>query len=116
MAKTDKKLTDDPIVRRIMALLRKQKKTERELTDYLGVSSGGMSKWKYYGSSEYLKYVEPICEFLDTTPNYLFFGPADEEGRMPPVEMELIRMYRKMNRDQKKCIKDTMMFFTGKGK
>lgn len=116
MARTDKRLTDDPIVLRIMALLRKRKKTERELTEFLGISSGGMSKWKYYGSGEYLKYVEPICEFLDTTPNYLFFGPADEEERMTPVEKELIRMYRKMSQDKKRCIRDTMVFFTEKSK
>ena len=81
MTRTDKKLTDDPIVRRIMALLRKRKKTERELTEFLGISSGGMSKWKYYGSSEYLKYVESpksyqenygLKAFLPIAKNYNF--------------------------------------------
>lgn len=79
MATTTKKLTDNPIVQRILGLIRKKGKKEKDLTDYLGISSGSISKWKYDGSIVYLKYIEEICEFLDTTPNYLFFGSDGDD-------------------------------------
>lgn len=31
-----------------------------------------MLRWKYDGSYVYIKYIDEICEFLDTNPNYLF--------------------------------------------
>ena len=41
MATTTKKITDDPIVRRIIGLIKKRGK-EKDLTDYIGVSSGSI--------------------------------------------------------------------------
>ena len=74
MARTTKKTTDDPVVCHIVDFIRKRRKKEKDLTDYLGMAPGAMSKWKYDGSFVYNKYIKEICEFLDTTPNYLFFG------------------------------------------
>ncbi len=70
-----------------------------------------MPKWKYDGSYVYTKYIYEICEFLDTTPNYLFFGPEDEEERLSPAERELIRTYRGLDEGRKKCIRDTLGYF-----
>ena len=115
MASTEnRQMTDDPIVKRIIILLRERRKNERELTDFLGLSAGSISKWKYYGSSVYLKYIDEICEFLDTTPNYLFWGEVDEEKRLTREEEELVRMYRRFDVDRKKCIRDTMKYFSKK--
>lgn len=113
MATTTKELTDNPIVLRILELIRKRGKKEIDLTAYLGISSGAVSKWKYDGSIVYLKYVDEICEFLDTTPNYLFWG-YDEEERPLPGEKSLIRMYRGLDDARKKCIRDTMKYMSGK--
>lgn len=70
-----------------------------------------MSKWKYDGSYVYIKYIEKICEFLDTTPNYLFYGPEDEEERLSPTEKEIIRMYRSLDDGRKKCIQESIGYF-----
>lgn len=99
------------MVRRIVGLIKEKGKRERDLTDYLGLSPGAMSKWKYDGSYVYIKYIEEICEFLDTTPNYLFFGPEDEEERLSPAEKEIIRMYRSLDDGRKKCIQETLGYF-----
>lgn len=107
MAKTDKKLTDDPVVLRILGLLKKKRKKELDLSRYLKISSGSISKWKYDGSIVYLKYIEEICEFLDTTPNYLFFG-SDDEDRISISEKKLLQMYRKLDNERKQCINDTV--------
>ena len=72
MATTNRKMTDSPIVNRIVGLIEEQRKKEKDLTDFIGISPGTMSKWKYDGSNVYLKYIEEICEFLETTPNYFF--------------------------------------------
>ena len=111
MATTTRKMTDNPVVQRIVELIKRRGKRERDLTDYLGLSPGAMSKWKYDGSYVYIKYIYEICEFLDTTPNYLFFGPEDEEERMTPEEKEMIREYRRLDEGRKKCIRDTLMYF-----
>ena len=109
MATTTKKLTDNPIVLRILELIRKKGKKEKDLTDYLRISSGSISKWKYDGSIVYLKYVDEICEFLDTTPNYLFFG-EDDEDRLLPGEKNMIQMYRILDDGRKKCVRDMIKY------
>ena len=110
MATTNREMTDNPIVHRIVNLIEEQGKKERDLTDYLGISPGTMSKWKYDGSNVYLKYIEGICEYLETTPNYLFYG-KDEEGRLSPAEKDMIRIYRKLDSGRKKCVRDTLKYF-----
>lgn len=112
MATTTKKMTEDPIVQRIIGLIRKRGKKEKALTDYLGVSSGSISKWKYDGSVMYLKHIEEICGFLDTTPNYLFFGWEEEEERLSMVEHDMIRRYRSLDDGRKKCIRDMIKYIS----
>ena len=43
MATTDKKLTDNPVVLRILGLIKKKGKKEKDLTEYLKISSGSIS-------------------------------------------------------------------------
>ena len=111
MATTNRKMTDNPVVIRIVKLIKEKGKRERDLTDYLGLSPGAMSKWKYDGSYVYTKYIYEICEFLDTTPNYLFFGEEDEEERLTPEEKELIITYRNLDEGRKRCIRETVKYF-----
>lgn len=111
MAKTTKELTGNTTVLRILELIKRKGKKEKDLTDYLGISSGSISKWKYDGSIVYLKYIEEICVFLDTTPNYLFLG-SDEEDRLSLVEKDMLQSYRKLDEGRKKCVRDTIKFFS----
>ncbi len=111
MATTNRKMTDNPVVLRIVQLIKEKGKRERDLTDYLGLSPGAMSKWKYDGSYVYTKYIYEICDFLDTTPNYLFFGPEDEAERLTPEEKELIVTYRSLDEGRKTCIRQTVKYF-----
>ena len=110
MATTNREMTDNPIVHRIVGLIEDQGKKEKDLTDFIGVSPGTMSKWKYDGSNVYLKYIEEICDFLETTPNYLFYGSDDESYTQ--AEKEIIRMYRTLDNGRKKCVRDTVKFFS----
>lgn len=46
MTRTTRKITDNPVVCRIVDLIRKQGKKERNPTDHIGIAPGAMSKWK----------------------------------------------------------------------
>ena len=111
MAKTKKKLTENQVVIHILELLRKRGLSEKDLTDRLQISKGSVSKWKYDGSVLYLKYLEEICEYLDTTPNYLVLGNEDKEKRLIKAEAEILQMYRDIDDGKKKCIYDTLKYF-----
>ena len=108
MAAKRRKSIDDMVVQRMVRLLRKQEKEEKGLMGYIGLQPGSMKNWKYAGSYGYMKYMKEICEFLDTTPNYLFYGPDDPERRVTPMEREMIRMYREIDEGGKKRITDLM--------
>ena len=111
MATTNKKLTDDPIVLRILELIKKKGKKEKDLSGYLGISSGGISKWKYDGSVVYQKYIEEICEYLDTTPNYLFLG-SDEEDRLSLGEKSMLDAYRNLDDGRKTLINEMITYLS----
>ena len=40
----DRKMTDNPVVQRIVGLIREQGKKEKDITDYIGIAQGAMSK------------------------------------------------------------------------
>ena len=40
MRETKRKLTDDPVLLRILALLKEKGKTEKDMVEYLGIGNG----------------------------------------------------------------------------
>ena len=114
MAKRSKTMTNDPVMLRIIGLLEEKGKTDKELTDYLGLVPGTFSHWKYDGNRKaYLQYINQICEMLETSPNYLFRGTenTDDVVGLTPMENELIRMFRGVDSKKKKNIVDTLRLF-----
>lgn len=59
----------------IFLLLKKQKKTQKDLTDYLGIEKSVSSQWKNGKSLSYMKYIDKIAEFLDTSPSEILERP-----------------------------------------
>ena len=74
MRESKRTLTDDPIVLRIMNLLKSKKKTDKELSDHLELTHGITTAWKYGGSKSYRPHINEIAEFLEVSPNYLLHG------------------------------------------
>ena len=111
MGRATNRKVDNIVVQRIVEIIHQRGKQEKDLTDYLGLSPGAMSRWKYDGSYVYTKYIYEICEYLDTTPNYLFFGPEEEEERLTPSEKEMIQTYRGLDDGRKQCIRETIGYF-----
>ena len=79
-----RKSIDNMVVQRMVRLLEKQEKEEKELMNYIGLQPGSMKNWKYTGSYGYMEYIKEICKFLEMTPNYLFLGPENEEDKLSP--------------------------------
>ena len=113
MASATKKITENQVVQRIIGLLEDRGMKDKDLTDYLGLPTGSMAKWKYDGSMVYLKYIEQICECLKTTPNYLFLGMMESGGKekLTTIENEVLSMFRNMDSGRQKCIRDAMKYF-----
>lgn len=56
---------------RIMQLLKEQKKTQKQLCDYIGISKNIFTDWKSGRINSYTKYVPQIAEFLGVSSDYL---------------------------------------------
>lgn len=56
---------------KIQYLLKIQDRTQKELTDYLGIEKSVYSTWKNGRSKSYNKYLPEISEFFHTTPAFL---------------------------------------------
>lgn len=65
---------------KILELLAKQNKTQKDLTDYLGVSKNLFTEWKSGRNHSYGKYLKNIADYLDCSVDYLL-GRTD----MPEV-------------------------------
>lgn len=114
MATTNRRLTKDPVVLRILGLLQEQGKMDKDLAEYLFLPHGAISKWKYDGSHVYLKHIPEICQFLDTTPNYLFLGADDgQDERMTSAEKELLRRYRQLDYDRRRWLQEALKYLSG---
>ena len=104
-----KDVSEEPVLERIMDLLREQKKTDKELTDYLGMTNGVFSKWKYQGGKSYFKHIKEIAEFLEVTPAYLLHGDDDiQPNALSGQETRLLSMYRKLDTGGRETIMDVM--------
>ncbi len=66
-------------INKIIELLNKQGKTQKELTDYLGLDKSTFSAWKANKSQSYKKYLKEISYFLNVSPNYLLGDDNDSE-------------------------------------
>jgi len=111
--KEGSKIVDDPVLKRIQDLLEKNKKTEKDLVMYLGISNGSFTHWKYTGSKSYMQYIAKIAEYLEATVNYLIYGVDEEisKDEIGVTELDLLRYYRKMKDEQKLCLLKTAELF-----
>ena len=99
-------VSDDPVLIRILDLLKEQNKTQKNLIDFLGIHPNTFHQWKYSNSKGYLTKINEIADFLNVTPGHLLKGnstSADIEG-FTPRELKIIETIRKMNDEQQKAV------------
>lgn len=65
---------------KIQALLKEQKKTQKDLMDYLGLEKSTFTTWKSPKSKNksYKKYIKEIAEFLGVSTDYLLGTEQDD--------------------------------------
>ena len=65
---------------KIQALLKEQKKTQKDLMDYLGLEKSTFTTWKSPKSKNksYKKYIKEIAEFLGGSTDYLLGTEQDD--------------------------------------
>lgn len=56
---------------RISAMIKQQGKSQKQLTDYLGLNKTAFSDWKSGKSTSYKQYISEIARFLDTSTDFL---------------------------------------------
>jgi len=56
---------------KIQMLLREQKKTQKELMDYLGLGKTAFTGWKNGSNTSYKKHIDKIAEFFGVSTDYL---------------------------------------------
>ena len=97
------KLTDDPVVLRIMDQLQLQNLTEKSLLEFLGASNSLFNAWKYRNVKSYVKYIDRIAEYLDVEKEYLLEGTDSYVNRdtLTATEIKMVGLFRDMgNRQQ----------------
>lgn len=68
---------------RIMQLLKEQRKTQKQLMDYLGLGKTAFTGWKNGSNTSYKKHLDKIAEFFDVSADYLL---GKTENRRPKTD------------------------------
>lgn len=116
MRKPSTEPVDDPVLARIIELLGEQEKTQKQLVEYLGLTNGVFTKWRYHGGKSYLTYIDHIAEFFGVTPNELLRG-LDANVSLETLteqEIELVKNYRCLSNEARKIISANVVLLAGK--
>lgn len=100
------------IINNLLNLLNQSNINQKELCSYLGVGTSTVSNWKTRGSDPPAKYIIPICEFLNVSPEYLLTGeerivPTTHEKEtllLTDIENKLIIDFRNLSQQGKDYI------------
>lgn len=81
---------------KILEELRKQKKTQKDLTDYLGLQKNAFSNWKHGNNTSYLKHLPKIADYLGVSIDYLLGkekSPLSTENGLSDSQNEIIALF-----------------------
>lgn len=67
------------IIDKIITLLEENNRTQKELTDFLGLDKSTFSAWKNGKSQSYNKYLSKIAEFFNVSTDYLLGNETPQE-------------------------------------
>ena len=101
MVEPKRKMTDDPVVQRIVDLLGERGITEKELIQKLGMSRGTFTAWKYGRVKSYQAHINEIADILEVSPNLLLRGVDNEVNveTLSETEIRLIKDFRSMDNE-----------------
>lgn len=100
-------MNNDPIFLRILALMKRQGKGNKDITEALGLASGTFSQWKHDEKRKsYLSCINEIAYFLGTTPTYLLRGDTGQDKTTE--EAELLWLFQRLTDEKKKCVMELL--------
>ena len=74
-------MNTDITIKIILSLLKEKQKTQKELTDYLGITQNAFTDWKSGRIKSYRKHLSKIAEFFNVSVDYLL--GKEQEKKSP---------------------------------
>ena len=100
-------MNNDPIFLRILTLMKRQGKGNKDITKALGLAVGVFSQWQHDDKRKsYLSRIDEIAYFLGTTPTYLLRGDVVQEATTE--EAELLWLFQRLTDEKKKCVMELL--------
>jgi transcriptional regulator with XRE-family HTH domain len=99
--------------------LKIQKKTQKALCEYLGLTKGAFTEWKAGRTASYRTYLPQIADFLGVQVDYLLGrtdikkAPASSEeptGEVREMQREVLDIMRRLPLDQEQQLRDFARF------
>lgn len=86
---------------RILAEMKAQGVSTRDICDYLGLNIQAFTSWKSGKNSSYMKHLPQIAEYLDVSVDYLLGKtPSPEREDIPEDEKRLRDLLSQMSEEQ----------------
>lgn len=97
------------IMAKIQELLIEHKKTQKELSFYLGMKPQAFSEWKAGRNTSYMKKLPEIAKFFDVSIDVFFDDPALQQQKKPALnedeldskEQEILTLLRAVPEDRR---------------
>ena len=90
------------VIQNIIALLKEQRKTQKNLTDYLGITQNAFTDWKSGRIKSYTKHLPQIADYFGVSVDYLLGNESADkkesltEPKLSEGEKELIDLFRQL--------------------
>ena len=102
-------MTDDPILLRIISLLKRNGHTEKDLLRSVNLKDTTFNRWKFENSKSFMQHIDKIADYLGVSIDYLVRGQEANgaDGGMVGFvaeEKEIIDTYRKLSRKRQEMI------------
>lgn len=89
------------ISQRIFLLLKGQKKTQKQLSDFTGISTSAISAWNKKGTNPASEYLVSIAKFLNVSLDYLLTGQEKSPSSyLTENEQKIIDVFKNLNNTQ----------------
>lgn len=90
-------------INKISELLSEQGKTQKELTDYLGITKNAFTDWKSGRIKSYNKHLDKIAEFFGVSVDYLLGktnSKGNEDDELLKEKRELLDLLNQLDEDE----------------
>ena len=94
MRESKRKVTDDPIVLRIISELERKGITAKTFLYDLGLRKNSFDSWKFESSKTYMQHIDKIADYFGTSIDYLVRGVEMTSDNLSANEKKIIERLR----------------------